>query len=172
MIRSILLVAVCSLAVLLLIGACNRSNRGRVVLQKVDEAVAHPKAKFFTLRGQSIPDRRGIGSWEFRHPRSVGTNDLTGHEMWVVPVVDPGGELGDEVFVWLTPPGHIKAGDSPNAWVERLQKEFDGKELTLKVVARVANAPNSGWAKAIADVQNRHGLRSNPHAPILLFPSP
>lgn len=162
------------LVVVLVLSACRAFRPKPVVLQRVSDAPAHTTAQSFTLTARSVREVRGVGSWTTRHERSVGTGEVGTHEMWVVPLVDPGSPLGGEVFAWVTPSSPIQGGQSPEAWFAQLASELDDHTVTVKVAARAAwaKANNAGWGRAIADAEARYHLTSDPNAPVLFFPPP
>ena len=158
----------------LLLSACSLPSLAPVALDRVADAPLHPQAKSLTLTAQSVREVRGVGQWSIRHSRAVGTNDVNTHEMWVVPLVDPGAEIDGPVAAWVTSPENHPAGASPEDWFARLAAELDGKTVTLKVAVRASEAREngSGWGLALADAESRLGVQSNPSAPVLFFPSP
>lgn len=155
--------------------ACALPSLRPVELARVADAPQATSARAMTLTAQSVREVRGVGTWVTRAQRSGGgADDVATHEMWVVPLVDPGEALGQQVAAWVTPSEHLAGGASPEAWFARLASELDGQRLTLKVASRAAEArkSESGWGKAITDAEARFGVQSHPDAPVLFFPSP
>lgn len=143
-------------------------------LRTVADAPQATDARAMTLTAESVGDQRGIAEHVSRHPRAVGTPEPQRQEIWVLPLTDPGQPLGAEVSAWVTHPGFKGAGESPEAWRAELAAGLDGRRVTLKVAVRQGdrNFADSGWGRAIADAEAKHGLRSRPRAPVLFFPAP
>ncbi|NCG19468.1 MAG: hypothetical protein GWP91_10710 [Rhodobacterales bacterium] len=149
--------------------ACELPPSGTVAIQTVAEGVEHPDTKYLTLTAESKTEFRGISQSIARNPRGFrGTT----HEIWIVPIVDPGAPMGDEVMAWVTLLGSQDEGADPSDWFAILNHEFDGKTHTLKVIGTPTRSETSGWVKAIHDAEAKHGLRSHPDAPIFFFPIP
>lgn len=166
--------ALWSVLVAALCPACALPSLRPVELARVADAPQATSARAMTLTAQSVREVRGVGQLKTRHPRAVGVKEPIVHEMWVVPLVDPGEPLGPQVAAWVTPLDLRADGESPDAWFARLASELDGKRVTLKVASRAAEArkSESGWGKAITDAEARFGVQSHPEAPVLFFPSP
>lgn len=157
-----------------LAAACGHPAGPSVALAHVADAPQETTAKALTLTARSVRDVRGVGRWSTRNPRSVGVKEASIHEMWVVPLIDPGAALGTQVYAWVTPSAPIADGATPDAWFAQLASELDDHTLTLKVATRASEArrTDSGWGKALADAETRLGVASHPDAPVLFFPSP
>ncbi len=140
-------------------------------LATLADASGATSADAMTLTAESVGEKRGIAEHVARHPRGGGP---IRSEIWVLPLTDPGQPLGAEVSAWVTHPGFKDAGESPDAWRAELAAGLDGRRVTLKVAVRQGdrNFADSGWGRAIADAEAKHGLKSRSQAPVLFFPSP
>lgn len=149
--------------------ACLPVGKTPVDLASVSEATGHRAGTTVTFTGVARTDVRGIDVYGTKHPKSVGRKEFDHHEMWVVPVDDAAGSPTDPVTLWVTPSMVIPEGQDPSPWFDQLKAEFDGKPQTLKVRGS-ADESKAGWAKAIADAETRHGVRSDPKAIVVPWP--
>lgn len=158
--------------ILLLVGGCSLPALGSVQLERIEDAVDHPKASTLAFLAESRPDVRGVFISTLRHPAAVGASEPSRTEVWVVPLQSPGQPHSEEILAWVGMRDPVAAGTGPEAWLKRLAAELDGRPMTLKVGARAGQAGDrvGTWREAITDAELRHGVRSHPDAPVFSFP--
>ena len=139
-------------------------------IASVGQAPDQASARRLAFTGRAHTAVIGVHGWSIKHVRSVGKQDVADHEMWVIPVVDVEGSLGDEVKLWVTPSFQIDGGTDPSAFFEQLRAEFDGKPQDLVVRGRATDNPDAGWVKAVATAEATFGVTSHPDAPVVSFP--
>ena len=138
-----------------------------VVLAQLSDAGQHPQAKRFTLTGVPRTDWSGSHQWGFHKPN--GTKREAQNAMWVVPLQEEGQDESAPIQVWVKNATAMRADASPEAWLRQLESDFGSAPQTLQVVSHSKDA-DSGWRKAIQDAEQRHGIRSAPNAPVVLWP--
>jgi len=158
-----------ALIVLIGIGACVGRTKQVQTLESVTEAPNHPKADRFAFTGEAKTQVLGKSTWKSNSDmRTPGQGVM--QAMWVVPVSDPGSELGDSVTMWVTASFPVKHADDPEPWLQRLRDEFDGHPQELPAQVRAGEGRNSGWEKAIVMAERSYGLKSHPQAPVVTWP--
>lgn len=155
----------------IILHACNqeRADGSTQVLSNVQMAPTHPNAANFSFTGYSHPSQLGVYTWttNSRSPHHTGGQ----HAKWVVPVSDRKGQIGAPVSMWVTPSFHVKAGNNPEEWLERLQAEFDGQpQVKLPMRVRAGEGRGSGWEHAVSAAEVEYGIKSHPLAPIVAWP--
>ena len=154
----------------LVLAGCERSPAS-VTLADVNEATRHYEAKQLTFKGRAQRDFVGEHSWT-APTGSRGTTQGKKQWMHVVPVTSPGWTKADPVPLWLAP---TSKDEDVSAWLASLHS-LETKPVTGPVVDYAGREPGfrvaSGWQKAIEDVTKKHGLVSDPHAPIVTCPPP
>lgn len=147
------------------LAGCDRSPR-TVILADVDEAPRHYEAKKLTFKGRAQSDLVGEHSWTVaRQPR--GTTH--GKRLWmhVVPVTSANWTKADPIPLWISPSSN---GEDVSAWLVSL-RSLETEAASGTVVDYAGREPGyrtvSGWQKAIEEVSKKHGLVSDPHAPIV-----
>lgn len=158
--------------------ACTFAAKEPRRLRSVREAVSHPEAESFIFTGTAMTRYMGAYTWRnpaYRRPfGSEGNPDP--FAIWVVPVADVSGDDAGPVAMWVTlviPGRNIRnLEDRPANWFEMLRTAFNGKEVKAKVMVRAGEGRGSGWEKAVRNAETKHGLKSDPLAPVVAWPPP
>jgi hypothetical protein len=143
-----------------------------VELDSVADAPRHHEAKRLSFQGGPRPDLVGETSWmaQTTNGRSRGPR----REMWmhVVPVVPSGWNPEHPVPLWVTSSDN---GEQVGDWMKQLAR-LDREKVVGKVVDYAGREPGfrteSGWQRAIQDAESKHGIESDPHAPVVMWPEP
>jgi hypothetical protein len=145
-----------------------------VELASVAEAPAHFEAERLSFSGTAKPELFGRNDWINTSSAEMGNSVSSKHSMFVVPVVPEGWTPADPVPLWITRPG-IRA-DDPGPWLVETERVAT-ERVTGRVVDFAKRDPSSGlgrkqsgWQKAIRAAEAEHGIRSDPHAPIVTWP--
>ena len=140
-------------------------------LRDVRDAPAHLKEQRLEFQGIIHSDLAGMYEWK----KSGGSVNKTGggvkRSQWkyVIPVTEPDWNKTEPVTLWITFSSfnrdvskEIRALQEVIArgTVVGVPRDFPGRE---KGVLRGASA----WQNAVADAESRHGIKSDPRAPIV-----
>lgn len=139
-------------------------------LESVADAPKHFEARRLEFTGTPRPDLHGEEHWR---NAPVGRNSTgSGRElaMFVVPVVPEGWTEDQPVPLWVSRPGNRQ---DHSDWLGNLDPIASGP-VTGKVVDYAGREPGmrkqSGWQRAIEDAERKHGITSDPHAPVVHWP--
>ena len=151
--------------------ACDR-NPAPVELGSVAEAPARSEAKRLSFPGSARVELVGETRWR-NAPTGRGSASPAGGSnmaMFVIPVVADGWTSADPVPAWLT---SSEAIVDPGPWLAEVAAHSG--PFVGKVVDVAGREPGmrttSGWQKAIGDAEAKHGITSDPKAPIVSWPA-
>lgn len=155
--------------------ACDLSTPA-VELESVADAPAHFEASRLSFTGTLRGDLLGEHSW--RNSSSVSRGSVArGPELFmiVVPVVPQGWDETQPVPLWLTTSNKRSKPGQRDDWLVEAKQVESGRQLA-KVMDYADREPGfrktSGWQKAIDAAEAAHGITSDPHAPVVMWPAP
>lgn len=151
--------------------ACDLGKqRPPVELSSVADAPKHHEATRLRFRGTARPDLMGEERWVNRPQGRGASGASTKMAMFVVPVVPEGWTETQPVPLWVSAPS---SQTDPAGWLDSLA-EIERTPIVGKVMDYAGREPGmrtqSGWQRAIEDAEGRYGIRSDPHAPVVLWP--
>ena len=161
---------------LLVCGGCDFPKKASepVSIGSVAEAPKHYEETRLQFSGTPKPEFIGVTSW--RPPktgRSPGSATNRPKFMYVVPVVPEGWTKDQPVPLWLTSSEELR--EDPSPWTGKLPA-LASAPIAGKVMDYADREPGmrttSGWQKAVVDAEQKHGIESDPHAPIVMWPDP
>lgn len=151
-------------------------SRPAVELETVAEAPAHFEAKRLSFTGTLRVDLLGEHSWRNSSSTSRGSR-APGPELFMiaVPVVPDGWDETQPVPLWLTTSNKRSKPERRGEWLEEA-KQVESARQVGKVMDYADREPGfrttSGWQKAIDAAEAAHGITSDPHAPVVMWPAP
>jgi len=150
-------------------------SRPPVELDSVADAPEHHQAKRLSFSGTLRPDLMGEHSW--RNASSNRGARGTGNPLYMiaVPVVPEGWTEDQPVPLWITASNKESDPERRTDWLERVKAVESGREVgkVVDFADREAGFRKaSGWQKAIDAAEAEHGITSDPHAPVVVWPDP
>ena len=165
-------------AALVLVTAAGCDKKPPVQIDVADAPKHHEAKRFVVTSGELRRDLQGIHRWRSVNTNGRGGNRAPGpqHEMLVYPIVPEGWTKEDPVPLWVTLSNQTRKQEGgANAWLDDVEAALKSP-LRGKVMDYADREPGfratSGWQKAVDEAQERHGIVSDPHAPILMWPDP
>lgn len=143
------------------------------LLKDVSEAPAHLKKQRLEFQAVIHPDLSGRYEWRTKSGSVNKTGGGVSKPMckYVIPVTERGWKKSDPVTLWIT----------FASFKRDVSREIRGIQAALDrgaVVGVHRDFPSrdtgalrgvSAWQKAVADAETRHGIKSDPRAPIVAW---